>query len=498
MSPLWFVAMPLLVAYASALWWCVELWSLPEGYFAHGPLVPAVMAYVVWARRSEWRKVAAVPDVRGFWLLGPALLLHLGGAALSIDAVSAASLVLAIPGAAWVAVGRARLVGLWPALWMFAFAAPLPIYVTDRIAFELKEVAVPGGVWLAQATGLGIERDGASLLVEGQTQALDVADPCGGLRSLLAMITLVYCVAFFLGPPQALRRIVLMLVAAPIAVLVNVVRIAAICWLAKGYDVPFATGTGHDVMNGIAWILDLALVLSLDALLTRRSGHGDGTAVAPMPIAKPARTLRLPRVGAWMWPLCLCLCLLSFTRAEPSLSGRARALPTVLTPFTSMSEREVTPRMHQLLGTDDAAWRNYEDDQGRRLFVVAVFHGSNWKSVHPPHICLLGSDMSIEQEGGTDLASRDGDRAGQILLRTKKDGRPYVSLYAYGASDLCTGSYLKFFLHHAPRALFRASNDGFLLRVEAYADGPGGFDAAEARCRELLEKLVLEARKLLP
>ena len=176
MSPLWFVAMPLIVAYASALWWCVELWSLPEGYFAHGPLVPAVMAYVVWARRSEWRKVAPVPDARGFWLLGPALLLHLCGAALSIDSVAAASLVLAIPGAAWVAVGRARLVGLWPALWMFAFAAPLPIYVTDRIAFELKEVAVHGGVWLAQATGLGIERDGASLLVEGQTHTIGVIE----------------------------------------------------------------------------------------------------------------------------------------------------------------------------------------------------------------------------------------------------------------------------------------------------------------------------------
>jgi hypothetical protein len=289
-----------------------------------------------------------------------------------------------------------------------------------------------------------------------------------------------------------------MLVAAPIAVLVNVVRIAAICWLANGYGVPFATGTGHDVMNGIAWVLDLALVLALDALLTRRSGQGDGTPAASKPVAMPARSMRLPRVAAWLWPLCLCLCALSFTRAEPSVSGRARSLPTELAPFTAKSEREVTPRMHQLLGTDDAAWRNYEDEQGRKLFVVAVFHGSNWKSVHPPHICLLGSDMSIEQEGGTDLATRDGDRAGQILLRTKKDGRAYVSLYAYGASDLCTGSYLKFFLHHAPRALFRASNDGFLLRVEAYADGPGGFDAAEARCRALLEKLVVEARRLLP
>ena len=180
------------------------------------------------------------------------------------------------------------------------------------------------------------------------------------------------------------------------------------------------------------------------------------------------------------------------------MTGRAKALPAQLAPFTQSQWFDVTPRMHQLLGTDDATWRSYDDETGRRLFVVAVFHGSNWKSVHPPHICLLGSDMDIVQEGGTDLATADGDRAGQILLRSRKGGRPYVSLFAYGAKDLSTGSYLKFFLHHAPRALFRSSNDGFLLRVETYADGPGGFDAAEARCRSLLEKLLVEARKLLP
>ena len=498
MSSLAWVFLPLLLAYASPLWWCVELWSLPDGYFAHGALVPFVMAALFWSRKSQWGAVPAQPDRRAFWLLGPALLVHACGAALSIDSLSAASMVLAVPGAFWLAFGRARLAGMWPALWLVAFAVPMPIYLTDRVAFELKEVAVRGGVWLAQATGLGVERNGASLFVEGQSQALDVADPCGGLRSLLAMITLVYCVAFFVGPVNWLRRAVLLALAAPLAVFVNLVRIAAICWVARYEGVEFASGTGHDILNGAAWVLDLAILLSLDALLSRGRvtefpGRTHPAAASPAPAVPSMR-----RTGLCLWVLACGLAALSFTRAEPSTTGRAKALPEQLPPFAQSQRFEVTSRMQQLLGTDDATWRSYDDETGRRLFVVAVFHGSNWKSVHPPHICLLGSDMDIVQEGGTDLATRAGDRAGQILLKSRRGGRPYVSLFAYGARDLSTGSYLNFFLHHAPRALFRASNDGFLLRVETYADGPGGFDAAEARCRELLEKLLVEARKLLP
>ena len=67
------------------------------------------------------------------FVFSPALLLHAAGAALMVDSWSAASLVLAVPGAAWLALGRARLAGLWPALWLVLFAVPTPIYVEGRL-----------------------------------------------------------------------------------------------------------------------------------------------------------------------------------------------------------------------------------------------------------------------------------------------------------------------------------------------------------------------------
>lgn len=502
---LW-VFLPLLLAYATALVWCAQLWWLEGGYYGHGPLVPLVMAFVIWRRRAEWERRPAQVDWRGWLLLGPALLLHLCAAALTVDSLSAASTALALPGAAWLLLGRERLRGLWPVLWLWAFAVPLAIYATDQVAFELKEIAVAGGVGVARLTGLELVRDGAHLLVPGRAEPLEVADPCGGLRSLLAMVTLVYCLAFFVGPPEPRRRIVLLVAAAPIALAVNVLRIAGICWLARAFGVPFATGLGHDLANGAAWILDLALVLGLDALVTAR-GRYDRPAPGPAPVPDGATAgapagERLRRHGAVLWVVCGPLLLLSLYRPAGASSGRATALPAAVAGFEQTEEHGLSRRYRQLLGTEDAAWRTYQGADGRPLYVVGVFHGSNWKSVHPPHVCLRASDLDVVRDEVAALESPGAGRTGsatmgRLLLNRRGDGRPYLSLYAYGADGLCTGSYWQFVLHHAPRALFRASNDGFLLRVDTWADGPGGVPAAEARCRALLAGLVGAARRLL-
>lgn len=67
------IFLPLLIAYETAICWCVELWWKPDYYFGHGPLVPLVMFAVLWQRRKLWRLQPAKTDTRAFWLLGPAL-----------------------------------------------------------------------------------------------------------------------------------------------------------------------------------------------------------------------------------------------------------------------------------------------------------------------------------------------------------------------------------------------------------------------------------------
>jgi len=198
-----------------------------------------------------------------------------------------------------------------------------------------------------------------------------------------------------------------------------------------------------------------------------------------------------------LWLLAIPLLALSWYRPKDVGGRRARALPVTFPGFSLAEEFEITPRFVELLGTSDAAWREYRGADGQPIFVVAVFHGHNWKSIHPPHICLEGSDMEIRADGTLPIETpKRRYSVGRIIAFSRSAGREYLSLYVYGANGLVTASYSRFVLHHAPAALFRSATSGFLLRVETWVEG-GDLRAAETRCGELLARVLLSAEGLL-
>ncbi len=198
------------------------------------------------------------------------------------------------------------------------------------------------------------------------------------------------------------------------------------------------------------------------------------------------------RIGVVLWALAPLLLWLSLTRPYGENHGRAAALPTTLGPFERTSELELTARHRELLGTDDACWRVYREPSGARdVYVVAVFHGSNWKSVHPPHICLRGSDMAITEDGAVTQSVDGRDvRVGRIVTRANRGGHAYLSRYAFVANGLVTDSYGDFAMHHLPRVLLRRGTAGCLVRVETWID-PRDPAAAERRVAELLARLLV-------
>lgn len=270
MSAFGLLFLPLILAYSSTLCWIWDSWMLPDSYYSHGPLLPLVAAFLIWHRRASWSAEPQVSDRRAWLLLAPGLLLHAAGAALTVDSISAFSLVFSVPGVVWLAIGAKRMRCLWPVMGLVPFAVPMPMFVTGRAAFELKEFALSRALEVANLFGAGVSRSGSSVVVAGVPGAMEVADPCSGLRSLVALTTLGYCVAFFVSRQQGRRRWLLVLAAVPIAVLANVMRIAGICLLARSHGVVTATHGGHDLLSAGAWLFALAALLVLDALLAWR------------------------------------------------------------------------------------------------------------------------------------------------------------------------------------------------------------------------------------
>ena len=178
-------------------------------------------------------------------------------------------------------------------------------------------------------------------------------------------------------------------------------------------------------------------------------------------------------------------------------SGRADQLPTTVGEWQLHTEHPLTVQDYAMLGTDDAVWRTYTDSEEVPIYLTAVFHDSNWKSVHPPHICLQGSNMEIVRDDSEEIPLADGPQeVGRLLCQSLDERGEYLSLYAYGSRDFTTSSYWSFFFHHLPRAVVRSSNSGFLLRVETWL-GEGGEEAAQRRCADFLAELLPAARALL-
>lgn len=193
-----------------------------------------------------------------------------------------------------------------------------------------------------------------------------------------------------------------------------------------------------------------------------------------------------------LWLLAPLLLLLSSVRPPNPRNDRARNMPDVIGEYTVVKKQKIRADIANLLGTRDVAWRIYRDALGNRYYMTIVFHDSNWKSLHPPHICIRGSNFSINSDLTVDGNMPDGRKIwlGRLLATEKKRRhRDYVSLYAFVGQDFVTPSYMRFFLEHAPRALFRRATSGFLLRVEAFV-GKDGQLATEKRCWKMFQAFL--------
>jgi hypothetical protein len=200
-----------------------------------------------------------------------------------------------------------------------------------------------------------------------------------------------------------------------------------------------------------------------------------------------------------LWLVAVPLLALSVIRPPNLRNDRAARFPTKLAGYTLVSKNKIQKRHFQLLGTRDVAWWNYRDENGKKYVLTIIFHDSNWKSLHPPHICIRGSNFSLNSDRSVTDTLPDGREISLgRLLATENRGRKrdYVSLYAFVGRDFVTPNYFRFYFEHAPRALFRQATSGFLLRVEAFV-GKDGPRATEKRCWKMFQTFLLAGEDLI-
>ena len=105
-------------------------------------------------------------------------------------------------------------------------------------------------------------------MAESGSFAIDVADPCSGLRSLFALMALTAGYAYFNHPTWP-RRAVLFALSVPIAIAANVARILSISLVAAFCSPDFATGFYHDYSGYVVFAVAILLMLAASGLVEK-------------------------------------------------------------------------------------------------------------------------------------------------------------------------------------------------------------------------------------
>jgi exosortase len=262
----------LALAYASVVRELARLWSV-DPYAGHGMFVPAYSALLLWFDR---RRLAAIPRTRepagGLLVLAALALLWIGRWAGSI-AIQGLSLVIAGAGATLWRFGSRRLRAAAFPIGFLAFMLPLPRTIVNAVTLPIQTFHAYFSSVVLEIAGVPHVQQGP--YIELPTTTLIVAEGCNGLRFLMALLTLAAAFAQ-VSQRTIARKVLLVALAVPLAVLANSVRVSALCLAAYHLGPQAATGLTHYTIGKAFWGGVLVVLAAIGILLRRRDGHADG------------------------------------------------------------------------------------------------------------------------------------------------------------------------------------------------------------------------------
>ena len=260
--PVWQLAVLsgiLLWIYAPVLVHLVRQWERDPNY-SHGFFVPAFSLFVVWSERARLRSLPLRPSWSGLLVLAGALAVLTAGTLGAELFLSRVSFLLSIAGLFILAFGWNHLRAvLFP--WLFLLLMiPIPTIVFNQITFPLQLLASRAAAHLLPLAGVPVLREGN--VIQLPAMALEVAEACSGIRSLMSLTTLAIIYGYLMEPRMPLR-IILALGSIPIAVIANSLRIVGTGLLVQYWDPEKAQGFFHTFSGWLIFVVSLVLLFLL-------------------------------------------------------------------------------------------------------------------------------------------------------------------------------------------------------------------------------------------
>lgn len=425
---------PLLVGAALvafiALYW---EWILRQGTFSvkhiedwgHAFVIPLISLYLLWRQRHK----LALVEARAFWPGLSLVLLGIGCYVFFLLSVSnhmlqGAAMITTLFGVVLTAMGPdvLRLAAV-PVLFL-ALGITISEAIMINLTFPLQLLASKGS-WiilnlLGPIFGYTVDLDGNTLSMITsagvEIPPLNIAEACSGMRMLVAFFALAAAVAV-LGSADWWRRIAVILLAAPVALFMNMIRVTVL-GLISLIDPNLAHGDTHMIIGTILLVPSLALFMGVVWALNKAAPERvDEQAAAPTgtPLRAPtfrssaiagliAMTLTIGVAAGGVHTLVPLMGLhLRKMPIEPASGLALTSLPEETEHWVKHgSDRREPAEVEEQLGTSNYITRVYRQrdpaDPNKPKFIelhAAYYTGMIDTVPHVPERCFVGGGLQL-------------------------------------------------------------------------------------------------------
>lgn len=235
-----------------------QWWTDPN--FSHGFFVPLFSAFVIWQERTRLSALKPQPSWWGLVGLAFGLCVLIVGQMGAELFLSRLSLLIVLAGLTVLFLGwnffRAI---LFP--WAFLLLMiPIPAIVFNQITFPLQLLASKIASTTLPWMGVPVLREGNVIVLPAM--ALEVAEACSGIRSLMSLATLAVIYGYLMERRVGVR-VLLAVASVPIAVAANSLRIVGTGLLVQYWDPEKAEGFFHEFSGWLIFVVSLVMLYLL-------------------------------------------------------------------------------------------------------------------------------------------------------------------------------------------------------------------------------------------
>lgn len=240
----------------------VQWWQDPN--FSHGFFVPLFSLYVISRDHTRFARMEPRPSWTGLLLLAFALLVLIVGQMGAELFLARFSLLLVMASLIVLFLGWTSLRAAAFPVGFLILMIPIPVILFNQITFPLQLLASKLAAAVLPWLGVPVLREGN--VINLPSIALEVAEACSGIRSLMSLITLAVIYGF-LTEKRLWVRCLLAMSSVPIAVIANSSRIIGTGMLVQYWNTNTAEGYFHASWGWIIFLLSLLMLYSFHKLI---------------------------------------------------------------------------------------------------------------------------------------------------------------------------------------------------------------------------------------